>query len=199
MHLTQEAQEAFYVGRLTVAHAFEIARLQPNDQRRAWRECFPNHKTAAAILKDGKAENVTVRQLRVWVEQDIHLDLTNAPFDPQDETLLPPAGSCTKCPKRTGNNPLLFPEVRQKSICTDRACYRMKVEALVQIRMKPLEATGEKPLRVSHAPACQVKQRDPHVLYEGHYRTVKKAEPADQTSGCHQWIGRGEGVPRLPR
>jgi len=176
MQLIEEVQEAFYIGRLTVAHAFEIARLQPNEQRRALQECFPNHKTAAAILKDGKAEAVTVRQLRAWVEQEIHLDLTNAPFDPQEETLLPPAGSCARCPKRTGNNPLLFPEVRQKSICTDRTCYRMKVEALVQIRMKPLEAAGEKPLRVSHAPAWQIKQRNPDVLYEGHYRTVKKAE-----------------------
>jgi ParB family chromosome partitioning protein len=176
MHLIEEAQEAFYIGRLTVAHAFEIARLQPNDQRRALQECFPHHKTAAAILKDGKAEAVTVRQLREWVEQEIHLDVTNAPFDPQGETLLPPAGSCAKCPKRTGNNPLLFPEVRQKSICTDRACYRMKIEALVQIRMKPLEAAGEEPLRVSHAPAWQTKHRNPDVLYEGTYRTVKKAE-----------------------
>jgi ParB family chromosome partitioning protein len=176
IHLIEEAQKAFYVGRLTVAHAFEIARLEPTDQRRALQECFPHHKTAAAILKDGKAEAVTVRQLRAWVELEIHLDLTNAPFDPQDETLLPSAGSCAKCPKRTGNNPLLFPEVRQKSICTDRACYRMKVDALVQIRMKPLETKGEKPLRISHAPAWQVKRRDADVLYEGHYRTVKKAE-----------------------
>jgi len=176
MHLIEEAQEAFYLGRLTVAHAFEIARLQPNDQRRALQECFPHHKTTAAILKDGKVEAVTVRQLRTWVEQEIHLDLSNAPFDPQDETLLPPAGSCAKCPKRTGNNPMLFPEVRQKSICTDRTCYRMKIEALVQIRMQPLEAAGEKPLRVSHAPAWQAKQRNPEVLYEGHYRAVKKAE-----------------------
>ncbi len=42
---------------------------------------------------------------------------TNADqIDPQDEALLPAAGSCARCPKRTGNNPLLFPEVRQKSI-----------------------------------------------------------------------------------
>jgi ParB family chromosome partitioning protein len=176
MQLIEEVQAAFYIGRLTVAHAFEIARLQSNDQRRALQECFPNHKTAAAILKDGKAEAVTVRQLRAWVEQQIHLDLANAPFDPQDETLLPLAGSCTKCPKRTGNNPLLFPEVRQKTICTDRACYHLKVEALVQIRTKALEESGQKPLRVSHAPAWQTKQRKPDVLYEGHYRTVKKVE-----------------------
>ena len=82
------------------------------------------------------------------------------PLTRRTKRLLPPAGSCAKCPKRTGNNPLLFPEVRQKSICTDRACYRMKVEALVQIRVKPLEAAGEKPLRVSHAPAWQVKHRN---------------------------------------
>jgi hypothetical protein len=58
----------------------------------------------------------TVRELRAWIEREIHLDLTNAPFDPQDETLLPKAGACTRCPKRSGSNPLLFPEVGQKSI-----------------------------------------------------------------------------------
>jgi hypothetical protein len=50
------------------------------------------------------------------------------------------------------------------------------VEALVQIRMKLLEAAGEKSLRVSHAPAWQAKHRSPDVLFEGQYRTVKKAE-----------------------
>ena len=71
--------------------------------------------------------------------------------------------------------------MRQKSICTDRACYRTKVEALVQIRMKPLEEAGEKPLRVSLAPAWQAETRNPDVLYEGHYRhSVKKGGmPAD--------------------
>ena len=33
MHLIEEVQQAFYIGRLTVAHAFEIARLQPDDQK----------------------------------------------------------------------------------------------------------------------------------------------------------------------
>jgi ParB family chromosome partitioning protein len=179
-HLVDEVQQAFYAAKLTVAHAFEIARLQPGDQRRALAECFPHHRTAAAIAKDQKAEAVTVRELREWIEREIHLDITNAPFDPQDEALLPSAGSCAACPKRTGNNPLLFPEIRQKSICTDRACYRAKVEAFVQIRTKPLEATGEKPLRVSQAPAWQVKKQ-PGVLYEGQYRKAEKKAECPQT------------------
>ena len=180
-HLVEEVRQAFYIGKLTVAHAFEIARLQPNDQQRTLAECFPHHRTAAAIAKDRKAEAVTVRELREWIEREIHLDITNAPFDPQDEALLPVAGSCAACPKRTGNNPLLFPEVRQKSICTDRACYRAKVEALVQIRLKPLETAGQKPLRVSQAPSCQSKNRQPGVLYEGQYRKVSTKAECPQT------------------
>jgi ParB family chromosome partitioning protein len=105
-HLVEEVQQAFYMDKLTVAHAFEIARLQPNDQRRALAECFPQHRTTAALLKDKKAEAVTVRSLREWIESEIHLDISNAPFDAQDETLLPVAGSCAACPKQTGNNPL---------------------------------------------------------------------------------------------
>ena len=44
LHLTQlisEAKQASYDGKLNVTHAFEISRLQPNDQRRALQECFP--------------------------------------------------------------------------------------------------------------------------------------------------------------
>jgi len=183
IHLVDEVQQAFYMGKLTVAHAFEIARLTPDDQRRALAECFPQHRTTMALLKDKKAEAVTVRELRGWIEREIHLDLTNAPFDPQDETLLPAAGSCARCPKRTGTNPLLFPEAvgQKKSICTDRQCYRAKVEALVQLRVKPLEESGEKPLRVSQAPAWQVKNAKPDALHEGQYRRAQKKAECPQT------------------
>ncbi len=182
IHLVEDVQQAFYIGKLTVAHAFEIARLTPTDQKRALAECFPQHRTTTALLKDKKAEAVTVRELREWIEREVHLDLANAPFDPQDETLLPAAGSCARCPKRTGSNPLLFPEVGQKkSICTDRQCYRAKVEALVQLRVKPLEESGEKPLRVSQAPAWQAKNAKPDVLHEGQYRRAQKKAECPQT------------------
>jgi ParB family transcriptional regulator, chromosome partitioning protein len=176
LQLIPDARQAFYAGKLTFIHAFEIARLQPNDQRRALQECFPNHRSTATILKDKKAEAATVRELREWIEREIHLDLTNAPFDTQDEILLPSAGSCSHCPKRTGNNPLLFPEVRQKSTCTDRECFRAKVEALVQIRVKPLEEKGEKPLRVSEVPSWQTNGHKSDVLYEGQFHRTKGKE-----------------------
>jgi ParB family chromosome partitioning protein len=193
IQLIPDAKQAFYDGKLTVAHAFEIARLQPSDQRRALQECFPQYRNAAAILKDKGAEATTVRELRAWIEREIHLDLTNAPFDPQDETLLPKAGACARCPKRTGSNPLLFPEVRQKSICTDRECYRAKVEALVQIQVKPLEEKGEKHLRVSQAPAWQANGHAKDVLFEGQYRKAKAKGECPNTKAAVLIDGRGAG------
>jgi len=193
IQLVSEAKQAFYEDKLTVAHAFEIARLQPNDQRRALQECFPQYRNAAAILKDKKAEATTVRELRAWIEREIHLDLTNAPFDPQDEALLPKAGACARCPKRTGSNPLLFSEVRQKSTCTDRECYRAKVEALVQIQVKPLEEKGEKPLRVSQAPAWQTNGHAKDVLFEGQYRRAKAIGECPNTKAAVLIDGKGAG------
>jgi ParB/RepB/Spo0J family partition protein len=58
IQLIPEAKQAFYEDKLTVAHAFEVARLQPSDQRRALQECFPHHRNASAVLKDKRAEAV---------------------------------------------------------------------------------------------------------------------------------------------
>ncbi len=197
LRLTQlipEAKQAFYEAKLNVTHAFEIARLQPNDQRRALQECFPQHRNAAAILKDKEAEAVTVRELRAWIEREIHLDLTHAPFDPQDETLLPSAGACARCPKRTGSNRLLFPEVRRKSTCTDRECYWAKVTALVQIRVRPLEAEGEKPLRVSQTPSWQTNGHAKDVLHEGEFRKVSRKGECPNTKSAVLVDGRSAGT-----
>jgi ParB family chromosome partitioning protein len=194
IQLIPEAKQAFYEDKLTVAHAFEVARLQPSDQRRALQECFPHHRNASAVLKDKRAEAVTVRELRGWIAREIHLDLTNAPFDPQDEKLLPAAGACSRCPKQTGSNPLLFAEIsRSASICTDRECYRAKVQALVQIQVKPLEEKGEKPLRVSQAPAWQTNGNAKDVLYEGQYRRAKAKGECPNTKAAVLIDGRGAG------
>jgi ParB family chromosome partitioning protein len=194
LSLVDEAKQAFRVGKLTVSHAFEMARLTPKDQQRALRECFPEHRSTAAILKDAKAEAVTVRELRAWIEREVHLDLANAPFDPQDAALLPSAGSCAKCPKRTGNNPLLFPETSlKKSTCIDRECFRAKVTALVQIRATPLEAEGEKVLRVSQAPSWQSNGHAKDVLYEGQYRRAKAKAECPNTKAAVLIDGRSAG------
>src|ERR1035437_5595738 len=74
---------------------------------------------------------IPVRELAAWIESNILLQLASAPFDKQDETLVPEAGSCANCPKRTGFNKLLFPDVRKDS-CTSPDCFRAKIDACVK-------------------------------------------------------------------
>jgi ParB family chromosome partitioning protein len=73
---------------------------------------------------------IPVRELAAWIESNILLQLASAPFDKQDEALVPAAGSCSNCPKRTGFNKLLFADVRKDS-CTDPQCFRAKIDAHV--------------------------------------------------------------------
>ncbi len=192
--LIQPIQTAFYDRKLTIAHALEIARLQPKDQERALMECFPGHRTSGSILKDRKAEALTVRQLREWIEREIQLDLKNAPFDTEDANLLPAAGACTACPKRTGNNPLLFPEIRNKSLCTDPACYHAKVQAFVQLRVEPLVKGGQTPVQISESPSWQVRSKASDTLYEGQYRRAEREGECPQTQAAIIVDGRKAGT-----
>ncbi len=192
--LIQPLQTTFYDRKLTVAHALEIARLQPKDQERALMECFPGHRNTNSILKDRKAEALTVRQLREWIEREIQLDLKNAPFDTENASLLPAAGACSTCSKRTGNNPLLFPEIRNKSLCTDPACYQAKIQALVQLRVELLVKEGKTPVQISESPSWQVRSKTPNTLYEGQYRRAEREGECPQTQAAVIVDGRKAGT-----
>lgn len=78
------------------------------------------------------------KELEAWIQQNILMELAAAPFSKDDERLLPQAGSCASCPKRTGFNKLLFSEVRKDS-CTDPQCFQAKLDAHVTA------ATSKKP------------------------------------------------------
>ena len=175
--LTPNLQKAFYEGKLTAGHAMEIARLQPKDQEQALSECFPGHRTTAAILKDKDPRPISVRELRDWIQREIHLSLAQAPFDVNDPNLLPAAGPCTTCPKRSGSNPLLFADaIKRPDICTDRECFRKKKDTLVELRLKEVQQSGEKPVKVSDSHLFYGQKPLAGVIYRPDYHD---AQPGD--------------------
>jgi hypothetical protein len=62
--------------------------------------------------------------------------------------------------------------------------------ARLQIHVTPLEEKGEKPLRVSQAPAWQTNGHAKDVLYEGQYRKAKGSLFAERVTraGCALFI-----------
>lgn len=76
--------------------------------------------------------------------------LKQAPFSRADPDLLPAAGSCEACPKRTGNNREDFPDARA-DVCTDPACFADKMRAYHARLLQRHQEAGRPVLSASQA------------------------------------------------
>lgn len=126
--------EAFLEEKLTVGHALIIAKLPPSQQPEAFSAAYRKVWTSGG---DSQVL-VPVKELAAWIESNILLDLSAACFDRTDPELIPEAGTCDDCPKRTGANALLFSGNGLDS-CLDRDCYIAKVDRHIakSIERKP--------------------------------------------------------------
>src|SRR5580658_6455757 len=128
--LAPAAVEAFYADGIGVGHALLLAKLPADQQEQALKACFKevyaNGDKPARIL-------LPVRNLQFWITTNVLLILKDAPFNKRNAQLVPTAGSCADCPKRTGHNKLLFGDDlgKQGDQCTDPTCYQAKVDAHV--------------------------------------------------------------------
>jgi len=132
--LCHEARKAFHDGKINAGTALLLARVpQVSLQQEAL-------KTLAVPRWNGAPW--TTREASEYLQQHFMLRLADAPFDPRDATLVPAAGVCSACPKRTGASPELFGDVKGKDVCTDTLCFAQKKQATQQRRRAEAEAAG---------------------------------------------------------
>lgn len=167
--LTQNVVDAFYREEIGVGHALLLAKLQPTQQEQALAACFKevysggSEKPARILLP--------VRQLRFWIESNILLMLKLAPFDKRDAQLVPAAGSCLDCPKRTGHNKLLFSDMGKQDACTDPNCYHAKLDAHVA------QSIAVKPKLVQISTAYGQQQEGSPTLPRNKYIEIRPEKP----------------------
>ena len=129
VELVPAVVEAFTQDEIGLGHALLLAKLQPAQQEEALNACYQEQYSSGS-----KAKRILlpVRNLQQWIERNILLELAAAPFSKKDAALVPEAGACVDCPKRTGHNVLLFEGIAtQHDSCSDPKCYAVKVEAHV--------------------------------------------------------------------
>jgi ParB/RepB/Spo0J family partition protein len=129
--LIEPARKAFAGGDISLNHAVLIARLEPAQQIEAFSLCFEerwDHKSR----KDLK-EAVPAKSLDLRIREKIFLALSSAPWKKDDAQLLPKAGACTTCPKRTGANAQLFDDMQKGDNCLDGDCFDRKRQAFIRI------------------------------------------------------------------
>ena len=130
--------------------------------------CFKEDWTSGK--RKAKRILLPVRNLQFWIESNILLILKLAPFDKRDAQLVPAAGSCVECPKRTGHNKLLFADVRQDA-CTDPTCYHGKVDAHVA------KTVAAKPKLVQISTAYGQQQDGSPTLPRNKYVDIRPEKP----------------------
>jgi ParB family chromosome partitioning protein len=171
--LVPAAVEAFYADEIGVGHALLLAKLPADQQAQALSACFKevynNGTRPARIL-------LPVRNLQFWIDSNILLVLKDAPFNKRDAQLVPVAGSCADCPKRTGHNKLLFGDDlgRQGDRCTDPSCYQAKVSAHVAMTL------AAKPELVQISTAYGGQKEGSPVLPRNKYTAILDEKPKDK-------------------
>jgi ParB family chromosome partitioning protein len=162
--------EAFYRDEIGVGHALLLAKLPADQQEAALQACFKEVYNGAS-----KAARILlpVRNLQFWIDSNILLVLKDAPFNKRDAQLVPAAGSCADCPKRTGHNKLLFDDDlgRQGDRCTDPNCYAAKVSAHVA------QTVAAKPELVQISTAYGSQKDGSSVLPRNKYTAIRDDKP----------------------
>ncbi|HKQ05652.1 MAG TPA: ParB/RepB/Spo0J family partition protein [Blastocatellia bacterium] len=150
-NLIEEARQDLRNDLITLAHALEICRLSPEIQTVALAACYErksvwNAKEQTYIHQPDKEKPARhVKFLQAWIEQNIHLNLTKAPFKLDDARLREDGLTCVECPQRTGFNQTLFHDIKNTDTCLNPLCFQAKIQTLVQVRMAEVETKSGKP------------------------------------------------------
>lgn len=170
--LCDEVAAAFYQNHIGTGHALLLAKLPADVQVQGLTACFKEVYTGAG---DKPAHILLpVRNLRFWIETNVLLLLKDAPFDKRNAQLVPAAGSCVDCPKRTGHNKLLFADLGKQDNCTDPTCYQAKVQAHITATV------AVKPQLVQISTSYRAQDEGSTVLSRGKYVAICEERPTDK-------------------
>ena len=164
LNLCQEGRDAMREGWLPASHALLIARM-PSSMLQV---------SALGNMRDYGGSLISHREAAELMQRQYMLSLSRAPFQITDATLVPAAGSCRQCPKRTGADPDLFADVKGADTCTDPACYKSKEEARSKRAREQAEARGLEVIDGREAKQLVPYGWNPRV--EGHLRLDEKED-----------------------
>jgi ParB family chromosome partitioning protein len=172
LQLIPDVAQAFVEERITASHANLIARLPQEHQAAAFEECWRKD------WQDKEAHLLPAKHLAAWIETNLYLALAEAPFDREDIGLNPDAGACVSCPRRSGYNTSLFPDV-QGDQCLDSGCYQTKVTAHIERELDARPHLVQ--IETTWRPA---KEQRPGALQKNRYRELDVPDNPDAEPPC---------------
>jgi len=140
LDLCSEARTSLRDRTIDASRALLVARIPDHKlQIKAMKEIVSGH----GYYSSSGREPMTYRQAAEHVQSNYMLKLSDARFQITAVDLVPDAGSCKTCTKRTGHNPDLFSDVKGADVCTDPPCFHKKEEAHRALQVASAKAKGQ--------------------------------------------------------
>jgi len=184
VNLTEQWRQAIATGEHAAARwpagCLElIARLTTEQQDEAFEECF-------------NFDDATVESVEQYCAQYTHL-LSAAGWSLDDPLVVPLAGACSRCPKRSSHQPGLFDELDEpdeakrsaKDRCLDTVCWNKKQAAVVAAREANLRAKHKDLVLIHRAMDTRPDgvESQPDYQFKEVKKTAEGAKPAMLVTG----------------
>lgn len=190
LDLCSEARVSLRDGDIDASRALLVARI-------------PDHKLQIKAMKEIVAghgysmhkEPMTYRVALEHVQNNFMLKLGEAKFKITSVDLVPAAGSCKTCTKRTGHDPDLFSDVKGADICTDPPCFHKKEEAHAAAMMKEAKDKGQTVIAGKEAQELRANNSY-HDKFVG-YRRLDSVDDSPSDQPLRKLIGplmKSEGI-----
>lgn len=192
LDLCQEARGSLRERTIDASRALLVARI-------------PDHKLQIKAMKEivqgdtyyGRSgDPMGYRKAAQHVQQNYMLKLSDARFTITAVDLLPEAGSCKTCTKRTGHDPDLFSDVNGADVCTDPPCFHKKEEAHAASLVQAAQAKGQTVISGKEAHEIAVQPHYSSTKFKG-YRRLDAAEDSPTNVPLRKIIGaqmKAEGI-----
>lgn len=174
--LHELAARLFAEGHITLDHALRLAVLTAKNQVDAM--CFLLGIAAWEIKRDTPAETLIARrmdnwaaqqvaedrqrwagrrlvsptdvELKRWIADHVLMQLGGVPWRLDDASLVPVAGSCIACAKRSGSSAALFSDLTaEEDVCLDTECFAAKRKAHMKYLVDEAKVSGGILLKLS--------------------------------------------------
>jgi len=189
LDMCHAGRQAMREGKLDFSKALLVARI-PNESQQ-----FKAIKDLTETDYEGEPR-IGARRAAAYIREHYMLALDKASFSRTDADLLPAAGACATCPKRTGANPELFNDVKSADVCTDAPCYHKKEEAHSQQLAAEARERGQTVIAGKEAEELQVNSWGPVPKLKG-YRRLDHADDSPTDQPLRKIIGKqmkAEGI-----
>lgn len=192
LDLCSEARGALRDRTIDASRALLVARI-------------PDHKLQIKAMKEivkgdtyygSTGDPMGYRKAAEHVQRNYMLKLGDARFTITAVDLVPEAGSCKACPKRTGHDPDLFSDVKGADVCTDPPCFHKKEEAHAASLVKDAQAKGQTVISGKEAHELAAQPHYASTKFKG-YRRLDAAEDSPTNVPLRKIIGaqmKAEGI-----